>query len=85
MDNMNNLEQNKLFELYTLAELAYQKQFEKIVEDKSILYPEGWYEKKDYKLKIEIIKEAIKSNTLIENTPKYLETLEGINHMFVKE
>lgn len=68
MDNMkeNNL---KLFKLYTLAEMAYENHFKNINYDR--LYPRGWYSTKQYMEKIEIIAEAIKTNNLIINTPKY--------------
>ena len=42
--------ENKLFELYTLAELSYQKHFKNIY-NKEDLYPIGWYENKNYKEK----------------------------------
>ena len=55
---MNNMELNdkddKLFELYTLAELAYQNHFRNIVKDED-LFPPKWYEKNNYRKKIEII------------------------------
>ena len=82
---MSNVDDSKLFELYTLAEIAYQKNFENTIDDKSYLYPEGWYENKNYKLKIEIITEAIKNNTLIEKTPKYLKTERVEGNVFMKE
>ncbi len=67
--------EDKLFELYTLAELSYKKQFNTTKEED--LFPIGWYENKDYKSKIAIITEAIKTNTLIVNTPSYLNIIEG--------
>lgn len=70
---MNNLEQKKLFELYTLAEITYQNHFESLVKDIELLYPEGWYQEGKYKDKIEIIGEAIRQNQLIEKTEKYSE------------
>lgn len=84
MDYMSDIDKNKLFELYTLAELAYERQFEETIYNKTRLYPEGWYENKNYKLKIEILTEAIKNSTLIENIPKYKETIEGIKNLLVK-
>ena len=69
---------DKLFELYTLAELSYVKHFRDRVNNIDDLYPEGWYETKDYKTKIEIIADSIKANTLIVDTPSYLNILEGI-------
>jgi len=60
----------KIFELYTLAELSYQKHFKDIYA-KENLYPIDWYENKDYKEKINIIGEAIKENQLIKDTTSY--------------
>lgn len=67
--------EDKLFELYTVAELSYKKHFNTTKEED--LFPIGWYENKDYKSKIAIITEAIKTNTLIVNTPSYLNIIEG--------
>lgn len=68
---------NNYFELYTLSELAYKKHF----KDNNELFPEGWYENNNYKEKIEIITEALKENTLIINTKRYNESLEGIKNL----
>lgn len=69
---------NNLFELYTLAEMRYEKKLMNMVNSIEELYPAGWYEKKDYKGKIEIILEAIETNSLIVNTKLYQERLEGV-------
>lgn len=79
---MNN---NELMNLYTLAELAYKKHFEKNVDDKEYIFPENWYENKNYKLKIELISEAIKNNILIEDLPKYQDMVEGVKKELIKE
>lgn len=68
--------ENKLFELYTLAELTYESLFKNIVKDKDELYPIGWYENKNYQEKIEILSEAIKKNKLIINTKSYQNIIE---------
>ena len=73
--------ENKIFELYTLASMSYENYFKGMVEDKEELYPEGWHEKNNYKLKIEILVEAIKENQLIINTQKYQDTIEGIKEL----
>lgn len=70
--------EDKLFELYTLAELSYQNHFKNIIKNQEELYPVGWYENKNYKEKIEIITEAIKTNNLIVNTKSYQNTIEGV-------
>ena len=59
-----------------MAELSYKKYFNTTKEED--LFPIGWYENKDYKSKIAIITEAIKTNTLIVNTPSYLNIIEGV-------
>lgn len=75
------MKNNKIFELYTLASISYERHFQGRVKDVSELYPEGWYEKRNYKLKIEILVEAIKQNQLIINTQKYQSTIEGIKEL----
>ncbi len=67
--------EDKLFELYIVAELSYKKYFNTTKEED--LFSIGWYENKDYKSKIAIITEAIKTNTLVVNTPSYLNIIEG--------
>ena len=67
---MNNTEE-KIFNLYTLAEISYQKTLQNKVHNIDDLYPLGWYENQNYKEKIEIIAEAIKNNILIKDTSKY--------------
>ena len=66
---MNNDMNDKLFELYTLAELKYKRHFDNVNDN--ILFPSGWYGNKNYQKKIEIICEAIKTNTLIVNTKSW--------------
>ena len=73
---MNNKDNNKLFELYTIAELAYKYHFKNLT-DKD-LFPPEWYEYKNYYKKIEIISEAIENNTFISNTQSYLNTIRDI-------
>lgn len=67
---------NKLFKLYVLAELKYKKHFDNVNDNE--LFPSGWYGNKNYQKKIEIICEAIKTNTLIVNTKSYLDITEGV-------
>ncbi len=68
---MNTNDEEKLFQLYTLAEMAYQKHFENKVKNVEELYPFGWYSDKNYKEKIAIIAESLKTETLIVDTPSY--------------
>ena len=75
----------EIFDLYTLAEMAYEKHFKDEETDIDLLYPEGWYIKKNYKEKIEILSEAIKTNTLIAKTEKYQSSIEGVQKIIIKE
>lgn len=68
----------KIFEIYTLAELSYEKHFEGMIQDKKLLYPEKWYKIKDYKNKTEVITEAIDKGVLIKYTDKYKGLVECI-------
>lgn len=82
---MNKLNEDKLFELYTLAELSYQNHFKSMTDNVDNLYPTDWYARKNYKEKIEIIAEAIKTNTLIINTTSYQSTIERVDRILTKD
>lgn len=85
INSIQNVENNKMFELYTLVEIKYENYFKTTVDNIDELYPEGWYGIKDYQTKIEILAEAIKENVLILNTKKYQELIEGIkNKQYIK-
>ena len=71
---------NKIFELYTLAELSYKNHFKFLCVGQTALFPIDWHQKFDYELKIEIIYEAIITNTLIVNTTKYQEFVNESNN-----
>ena len=58
------------YNLYVIAELSYKKEHPEIKEDD--LYPANWYSINNYKLKNEIIAEAIQKKVLVKDTPKYL-------------
>ena len=61
--------------LYVIAELQYKK----IHGDSEDIFPMEWYSTKDYKLKTEIIAEAIKKNISVEETELYQQNMvEGI-------
>ena len=62
---------DKLFRLYTLAIMNYEKKFVSRVNNIEELYPKKWNDDKDYKVKINIIGEAIKNNILIKDTKLY--------------
>lgn len=68
---MNTNDEERLFQLYTLVEMAYQKQFQNKVKNIEELYPVNWYSYKNYKEKITIIAEALKTETLIVDTTSY--------------
>ena len=72
------MDQNELLEFYTCVELAYENVFKEQVSDVSELYPEGWYGNNDYKLKIEILTEAIDKDVLIVNTDSYQEIIKDV-------
>jgi len=76
MDNIND----KLLSLYILSEMAYKKHFEGVIDNIDELFPQGWYEIKKYKEKIEIISEAIKTNSLVVNTLGYQNLVEGVKY-----
>ena len=61
------------YRLYVLAELKYRKAFPNT--DEKDLFPQDWYSISSYKLKNEIIAEAIKEGVLIGNTSRYQKRL----------
>ena len=81
---MEEVENKKLLKLYTLAEISYQNHFKNDFVDIDVLYPQGWYENKNYKEKIEIITEAIKTNKIISKTKRYKNIVESVKN-YVKE
>ncbi len=62
------------YDLYVMSEIAY-KDKNKLESDET-LFPDNWYISKNYKLKIEIIAEALEKDTLIKNTSLYQEALQ---------
>ena len=61
--------------LYVIAELNYKKRH----NNQKNIFPNNWYSNKNYKLKTEIIAEAIKKNIKIEETDLYINNMiEGI-------
>lgn len=66
------------YDLYVLAEINYKDLF-KLQEN---IFPSDWYNSKDYKLKTEIIAQAIDNNILIVDTPLYKEKfVNKISHL----
>ena len=70
---------NELEDYYILTEESYVKKWKeknKLNFDEKQLFPYNWYKIEDYKLKLEILAEALKKDILIEETNKYKETLD---------
>ena len=61
------------YDLYVMSEIAYKDKYK--LEDEETLFPDNWYSSKNYKLKIEIIAEALENNQLIKETTKYKEAI----------
>ena len=62
---------DKIFKLYTLAIMNYEKKFIDRVNDIKDLYPSKWEVYLSYKARIEILADAIKNNVLIKDTKLY--------------
>ena len=63
------------YNLYTIAELRYKEKYNNMDD----IFPADWYSSYNYKLKTEIIAEAIKKNIPIEETNLYQDCFgEGI-------
>lgn len=69
---MNELD----YKLYVLAELSYKKAHPETNEE--LLYPEGWYAINNYRLKNEIIAEALREKVLIKDTQRYQSAMEDV-------
>ncbi len=65
------------YNLYVLAELSYKKEHPELKDED--LFPYGWYQVDNYKLKVEIIGEALEKNITIKETNGYLKIIEGLN------
>ena len=62
------------FNLYVIAEIKYKKEH----SNEEDVFPVDWYSNKNYKLKTEIIAEALKKNIKIDDTELYQkEFIEG--------
>ena len=75
---------DKLFQLYTLAVMSYEKKFGDSTNNIEELYPKKWGSDISYKRRIKIISESIKDNKLIKDTDSYKEFLndvKGINRI----
>ena len=79
-----SIEDNKIKELYIMAELSYKKKFNNYVPNTD-LFPIDWYKNKDYKKKIELIYNSIKNNVLIENSDLYKDYIGQGKHLSYKD
>ena len=73
---------DKLFQLYTLAVMNYEKKFKNDMNTLEDLYPKKWDSNISYKKRIKIISESLKENKLIKDTASYQEYIineKGIN------
>jgi hypothetical protein len=59
-------------EIYIMMEINYLKENKRKLEDNNEdLFPLNWYKITDYKLKTEILHDAIKNKVKIKETKKY--------------
>lgn len=70
------MNKNMDYNLYVLAEIAYKKDNKNISEKE--LFPSDWYSISNYKVKVEILAQAIKEKKLIKDTELYHNRIEGI-------
>ncbi len=62
-------------EIYIMMEINYLKENKRQLEDNNEdLFPLNWYKITDYKLKTEILHDAIKNKVKIKDTKKYNDT-----------
>ena len=66
------------YNLYVLAEITYKKEHENLADEE--IFPFDWYSRKNYKLKTEIIAQALKEKQLIKETQLYNNTIEGVRN-----
>lgn len=59
------------FKLYTILEMVYERHFKNMGVLEEVLYPLDWYDIKNYQVKIEVLRESLKTDTLIINTVYY--------------
>ena len=56
---------------YNIEYIVLQLKYRKIHMNKSSIFPEEWYNIKEYELKIDILKDCINNNCLIIESNKY--------------
>ena len=64
------LKNNELFNVYSMYEVIYEERIKNKFEN-ILIFPDNWYKIFDYRVKIEILKEAIINDKLIINTEIY--------------
>lgn len=78
---MNNNISNEQF-IYQILEVKYVKSRGRELSLEPManqdLYPSNWFSRTDYKNKSEILAQAIELGTLIVDTPKFQEGIEGV-------
>ena len=62
------IDNKEMYNVYIISDLVYRKEFKNSKEE---LYPYEWNSINNYKLKLEIINDAIRDNILINYTKKY--------------
>jgi len=65
------------YSLYVISEMTYQKEHKELSEE--VLFPFNWYMITNYKLKLEILTEALNKNILIKDTELYKRKVQLIN------
>ena len=67
------------YDLYVLSEIAYTNKHK--LENEDELFPDGWYSSKNYKLKIQIIGEALEKDIDVKETDAFREAyMKGLFH-----
>ncbi len=66
------------YDLYVMSEIAYKEKHS--LESDEVIFPNNWYSSKNYRVKTEIIGEALDKDKLIEETSGYKQAI--INGMF---
>lgn len=64
------LKNNELFNVYSMYEVIYEERIKNKFGN-ILIFPDNWYKIFDYRVKIEILKEAIIDDKLIINTEIY--------------
>ena len=71
------MKENLEYDIYIVSEIKYQKDHKELSEAE--LFPFNWYSITNYKLKLEILTEALNKNILIKDTIRYKRKVQFIN------